>query len=129
MNLSSETKQAVQIAQAFVKEYKQNAIAPPHLLLGLLHNDVGLGAWLTAMGKDVYFIRDWAEYRLEMMPRSGRVDELPSADASVQQVMKLADLIALQAEAMAVFAGRESRISIRCTAGPKLIERNGQFGG
>ncbi len=102
MNLSSETKQAVQIAQAFVKEYKQNAIAPPHLLLGLLHNDVGLGAWLTAMGKDVYFIRDWAEYRLEMMPRSGRVDELPSADASVQQVMKLADLIALQAEAMAV---------------------------
>ena len=102
MNLSNETKLAVQIAQAVVRENKQAAIAPPHLLLGLLHNDVGLASWLAAMDKDVYFLRDWAEYRLEMLPKAARVDELPGGDEYVQQAMKLADLIALQLGAIAV---------------------------
>lgn len=102
MNTANETKLAIQIAQAVVKEYGHDAIAPPHLMMGLLHNDVGLASWLTALSKDVYFMRDWIEYRLELLPKVGRVDELPGANAQTQQVMKLADLIALQLEAMLV---------------------------
>ncbi len=102
MTLSDETKNAVQIAQAIAKEHRHGSIAPPHLLLGLMHNDVGLASWLAALGKDVYFIRDWADYRLETLPKSGRPVEHPSGDEGVSQTLKMAELVALQVSAMRV---------------------------
>ena len=77
-------------------------MAPPHLLKGLLHNDVGLASWVAALGKDVHFLRDWADYRIEMAPRSGKVVENPPSDAATLQVFQLADLMATQFESMEV---------------------------
>lgn len=102
MNLSTETKRAIQIAQALVHEHRHDAIAPPHLLLGLLHNDVGLASWLVAIGKDIYFLRDWADYRLETLPKATKNVSLPATDAPSSQAMQLADLIATQLESMQV---------------------------
>ena len=102
MLLSAETKRAFDIAKAHVHEYRHGAIAPAHLLLGLLHNDVGLAAWLVALGKDVYFLRDWADYRLELMPKAVNGVTDPTQDAATTQVMQLADLIAMQFESMDV---------------------------
>ncbi|GAB4002325.1 ATP-dependent Clp protease ATP-binding subunit [Spirosoma daeguense] len=102
MNLAENTKEAVQIAQAIAKEHQHETFAPPHLMLGLLHNDVGLASWLANLGKDVYFLRDWADYRLELLPKSGKPSESPSGDANVQQTMKLAELVALQVSSMSV---------------------------
>ncbi|RYF70742.1 MAG: ATP-dependent Clp protease ATP-binding subunit, partial [Cytophagaceae bacterium] len=102
MNLSTETKRAVQIAQALVHEHRHDAIAPPHLLLGLLHNDVGLASWLVALDKDIYFLRDWADYRLEVLPKATKNVSLPASDAATSQAMQLADLIATQMESMQI---------------------------
>lgn len=102
MNLAEPTKEAVQIAQAIAKEHQHETIAPPHLMLGLLHNDVGFASWLANLGKDIYFLRDWADYRLELLPKSGKPSADPSGDGSVQQAMKLAELVALQVSAMSV---------------------------
>ncbi|MBO0934283.1 ATP-dependent Clp protease ATP-binding subunit [Fibrella aquatilis] len=102
MLLSIETKRAFDIAKAHVHEYRHGAIAPAHLLLGLLHNDVGLASWLVALGKDIYFLRDWADYRLEMMPKAINGVTEPVQDATTTQVMQLADLIATQFESMEV---------------------------
>ena len=102
MTLSEETKRAVQIAQAFAKEHQHSHIAPPHLMLGILHNDVGLATWLVAMGKDIYFLRDWAEYRLETLPKSGKPVENPPGNDAVQNVFQLAELVATQAGAYSV---------------------------
>ncbi|CCH54942.1 Chaperone protein clpB [Fibrisoma limi BUZ 3] len=100
MNLAEETKEAIQIAQAIAKEHRHEHIAPPHLMLGLLHNDVGFASWLANLGKDIYFLRDWADYRLEMLPKSSQLTTQPSGDLGVQQTMKLAELVALQVSAM-----------------------------
>ena len=102
MNLSTETKRAVQIAQALVHEHRHDAIAPPHMLLGLLHNDVGMASWLVAIDKDIYFLRDWAEYRLELLPKATRNVSLPASDTATSQALQLADLIAMQMESMEV---------------------------
>ncbi|WP_020604757.1 ATP-dependent Clp protease ATP-binding subunit [Spirosoma spitsbergense] len=102
MNLAESTKEAVQIAQAIAKEHQHETIAPPHLMLGLLHNDVGFASWLANLGKDIYFLRDWADYRLELLPKSGKLSNEPSGDGNVQQAMKLAELVALQVSAMSV---------------------------
>ncbi|MEZ0611477.1 ATP-dependent Clp protease ATP-binding subunit [Fibrella sp. WM1] len=102
MTLSASTKRAVQIAQALVKETQHAAVSPPHLLKGLLHNDVGLASWVAALGKDVHFLRDWADYRIELLPRSGKVVENPPSDLQTQAAFQLADLIATQFETMEV---------------------------
>ncbi|MBC8155051.1 MAG: ATP-dependent Clp protease ATP-binding subunit, partial [Bacteroidetes bacterium] len=102
MNLTEETKRAIRIAQAIAKEHQHEQVAPPHLLLGLLHNDVGLASWLVAVGKDIYFLRDWADYRLETTPKATRPPENPLVNDAVQETLKLAELIALQATALFV---------------------------
>lgn len=102
MTFSDETKRAIQIAQALAKENQHPDFAPPHLMLGLLHNDVGLASWLVALKKDIHYLRDWAEYRLETLPKSTKLSENPSGDAQVQQVVKLGELIALQLSVVAI---------------------------
>ncbi len=102
MNLTDETKRAIRIAQAIVKEHRHEQVTPAHLMLGLLHNDVGLASWLVAVGKDIYFLRDWADYRLESIPKAARIPEEPPMNANVQETLKLAELIALQTAALFV---------------------------
>ncbi|WP_288427519.1 ATP-dependent Clp protease ATP-binding subunit [uncultured Spirosoma sp.] len=102
MLLSETSRRAVQIAQSIAKEGQHAHFAPAHLMLGLLHNDVTLASWLTALGKDVYYMRDWAEIRLDDLPRSGRPTELMAGDEQVQATVKLAELIALQLSAISV---------------------------
>jgi ATP-dependent Clp protease ATP-binding subunit ClpB len=99
MTFSEETKRAIQIAQALAKENQHDPFAPAHLMLGLLHNDVGLASWLAALGKDVFYLRDWADVRMDDVPKSGRMTESPSGDLAVQQAVALSELIALQLSA------------------------------
>ncbi|WP_461083353.1 ATP-dependent Clp protease ATP-binding subunit [Spirosoma flavus] len=102
MTLSATSRHAIQIAQAIAKENSHAQFAPAHLTLALLHNDVTLASWLMALGKDVYYFRDWAEIRIEDVPRSGPVPESPAGDAKVQAAVQMAELIALQLSATAV---------------------------
>ncbi len=102
MTLSETSKRAVQIAQSIAKENHHAQFTPAHLLLGLLHNDVTLASWLMAIGKDVYYLRDWAEIRLESVSRAGHVPENPAGDDKVQAAIQLAELIAMQLSATSV---------------------------
>jgi ATP-dependent Clp protease ATP-binding subunit ClpB len=87
---------AISVAQSLAREYRQERFGAPHLLMGLLHNDAGLASELVMAGKDVSYLRDWAEVRLEESPKSVRVPEQPQADAQAAACLELADLIALQ---------------------------------
>ena len=64
--------------------------------MGLLHNDVGLASELVMAGKDLAYLRDWAEVRLEESAKSVRVPELPQPDNQATSALELAALIALQ---------------------------------
>ena len=95
---SSDTLQrSLHIAQAVAHEYHQAQYAPPHLLTALLHNEIGLASWLVAvLDKDIHYLREWAEVRLEDEPRTARPVEQPTPSAAVQQALELAELVALQ---------------------------------
>ena len=95
-NLSDELIRALQIAQASAREYRHATFSPAHLLIGLLHNDVGLGSTLVAWNTDIQFIRDWAEYRIEKYPKSARSVEEPRGDEKVMKAMEVADVIRLK---------------------------------
>jgi ATP-dependent Clp protease ATP-binding subunit ClpB len=109
MAYPEEVKKAIQIAQSLAKEYHHETFGPGHLMQGLLHNEVGLGSWLGILGKDIPYMREWAEIRIESYPRSGRSVETPSADDKAKAVFELAELVSMQlnrdhVDAVSVFA-------------------------
>ncbi len=97
MAYSDTLQRSLHIAQAVAHEYRQAQYGAPHLLTALLHNEVGLASWLVAvLDKDIHYLREWAEVRLEDEPKAARPPEQPTPDATVQQALELADLVALQ---------------------------------
>ncbi len=96
INLSDELKRGIQVSQALAREHGHAVYTPAHLLIGLLHNDVGLGSTLVAWGVDIQFIREWAEYKLEKLPRSARSSESPAGDEKVLKALEVADVVRLK---------------------------------
>jgi len=94
--LSDKTKQAIKIAQSIAKEYMNSEFSSAHLLKGLLHKDIGLIPILEALGKDFYYMEEWAEVRIEMYPKASKVVEQPTADIGVKAVFNEADNVRLK---------------------------------
>ena len=96
MNYSDELKQAIGIAQSLAKEFSNEKFSPAHLLKAILHKEIGLRSFLDSLGKDTYYMEEWAEVRIETCPKTGKVSELPPADPLVQAVMLEAENIRLK---------------------------------
>ena len=96
MPFPEEIKKAITIAQALAKEYHNENFGAPHLMQAVLHNDTGLAPWLTSIGKDIHFMRDWSELRIKAYPKVSRLVENPKADNKASTVLELADMISLQ---------------------------------
>lgn len=85
---SKEAQQALHIAGRHAKQTQQEKIMPAHLLKAVLHKDVGLVDVINAMGKDYYYILDWAEARIQRYPRASRFDEDPDPDSACLAVLE-----------------------------------------
>jgi ATP-dependent Clp protease ATP-binding subunit ClpA len=96
LNYTDELKQAIGIAQSLAKEFSNEKFSPAHLLKALLHKEIGLRPFLESLGKDTYYMEEWAEVRIETCPKTGKVNEQPPADPYVQAVMLEADNIRLK---------------------------------
>ncbi len=61
------------IAGSFAKEYCNDAIYPAHLFKAVLHKEMGLVHFLeTELGKDYYYLQDWADVQMTLQPRATR---------------------------------------------------------
>ncbi len=96
MAFNDELRRAISIAQSLAKEYSNEAFGAGHLMLALLHNEVGLASWLAAIKKDINFMREWAEIRIESYPKSVKVASTPAADTQAAAAIELGDLVAMQ---------------------------------
>ncbi len=93
---SDELKRAVGIAQSLAKEHSHDKISPSHLLKALFHKDVGLTDFLLSLDKDIYYLEEWAEVRIESSPKSARGGENPSGDDQFKAVIREADHIRIK---------------------------------
>ena len=91
--ISDSFKKMNHIAQAIAREHMHPHIAPPHLLKALLHKDAGLQTLLQQLDKDIYYMEEWADVRMETLPKATRLEETLTADAPVKAVMEEADTI------------------------------------
>ena len=73
------------IANSFAEEYRSDAIYPAHLFKAILHKEMGLVHFIeTEMGKDYYYLQDWADVQMQMAPRTVRpMRDLEYSDESV----------------------------------------------
>lgn len=96
IHLSDEMKRAINIAQSLAKEYSHEKITPSHLLKALFHKDIGLTSFLLSLDKDVYYLEEWAEVRMESAPKSSRAGDHPTGDDMFQAVLREADHIRIK---------------------------------
>jgi ATP-dependent Clp protease ATP-binding subunit ClpB len=96
MAYSPELKNAMEISSSIAREYSHATWGPSHLLKALLHNDIGLATLLSSHQKDIHYIREWADVRLENYPRASRKAESPEPDKDVSRIFDVADLVRIQ---------------------------------
>ncbi len=96
VRFSDELKRAVNIAQSIAKEYSHEKISPAHLLKALFHKDVGLTDFLLSLDKDIYYLEEWAEVRIESSPKSARASDNPSGDDQFRSILREADNIRIK---------------------------------
>jgi len=96
LNLNESVKTAIEISQSLAKEYYNAHFSSPHLLMALLHKEVGLKKFLDSIGKDSNYIHEWAEVRLEEYPKIAQVKDNVSGDKAIQQIFEEADNIRIK---------------------------------
>ena len=96
LNYSDELKRAFQIAQAIAKENSNATFSPAHLLKAIMHKDLALRNYLKSLKKDIFYIEEWAEVRIEAYPKSSKIPELPKSDNDTISVLNEADNIRIK---------------------------------
>ncbi len=75
--ISNDTiKQIFHIAQSIARENYNSTYGASHLLMALMHKDIGLREFLQSIDKDPNYIYDWADVRVEEYLKTAH---LPSA--------------------------------------------------
>lgn len=85
------------IANSYAEECCSDAIYPAHLFKAVLHKETGLIHFLeTDLGKDYYYLLDWADVQMQLSPRAARpMRDLDYSDES-QAVMQEAETYQLK---------------------------------
>ena len=73
------------IANSFAEEYRSDAIYPAHLFKAILHKEIGLVHFIeTELGKDYYYLQDWADVQMQLAPKSAKpMRDLEYSDESI----------------------------------------------
>jgi len=94
--LTDTSKKVIRIAQAIAKENMNAEFNSAHLLKALMHKDAGLQPLLKSLDQDIYYVEEWADVRIESLPKSTSFKDLVTGDTSIEEVMNEADNIRLK---------------------------------
>jgi ATP-dependent Clp protease ATP-binding subunit ClpA len=95
LNLNESVQMTVKIAQAIAREYSNDVYAPAHLLKALLHKEIGLRSFIQSMDKDLAYLEEWAEMRIDNCPKVGQVAEI-APNEKIPSVFEESDNVRLK---------------------------------
>lgn len=95
LNLNESVLSAIRIAQGIAREYGNEVYTPSHLLLTILHKEIGLHGFIQAIGADLGYLQEWAEVRIEDCPRTGNTGEVKAGE-KIPDIMEQADNVRLK---------------------------------
>ncbi len=94
--LTNEVKEALEQSKIIAREYGHGNFSSPHLLRAMMRREAGLVAFLDTMGKDVGYIREWADVRIEGYPKSSFPVSDIDRDKAVHAVLREADFVRIK---------------------------------
>ncbi|MCC2590652.1 ATP-dependent Clp protease ATP-binding subunit [Chryseobacterium sp. MFBS3-17] len=95
--LTNETiNEVFHVARSIARENYNQEYGAAHLLQALLHNDFGLKGFLISLGKDPGYIYEWADVRIEELPKINQLPEVVSQDNKAELILEEADEIRLK---------------------------------
>jgi ATP-dependent Clp protease ATP-binding subunit ClpA len=83
---------ALEIAKRYAIESRNAEYGASHLLKAILHRDLSLLKELETMRKDVFFIEEWAEVRIDDTPKASRASH-PYPSDTIDNIIQEADEI------------------------------------
>ena len=89
---SAELVTALEIAKKIAKANLNKYYSSSHLLKAILSRDLSLLKRLEKMGKDVYYLDEWAEVRMEEEPKTTPVFDTEPSD-NIDQIINEAESI------------------------------------
>lgn len=95
LNINETVQSAIRIAKGVAREYGNGCYAPSHLLFALMHKEIGLHSFIETLGKDVTYIREWAEVRIEDYPKEATAKDI-TAHSQLEGLFEQADNIRLK---------------------------------
>ncbi|MBN2744547.1 MAG: ATP-dependent Clp protease ATP-binding subunit [Marinilabiliaceae bacterium] len=79
LNLNESVKTAIRIAQGIARENGNAFYAPAHILKALMNNEIGLKGFVQSLDKDIEYLIEWADVRIDEFPRVGHVGEIAAS--------------------------------------------------
>ncbi|WP_163400390.1 AAA family ATPase [Flavobacterium fluviatile] len=89
---STELLSAFEIAKKIAKNNSNKFYSASHLLKAILNRDLSLLKRLEAMGKDVYYLDEWAEVRMEDEPKTINISDAEPNDL-IDEIIKEAESV------------------------------------
>src|SRR3954463_9125883 len=89
---SIELLSALEIAKKIAKTNLNKYYSASHLLKAILNRDLSLLKRLETMGKDVYYLDEWAEVRMEEEPKTTNVLDAEPSDL-IDEIIKEAESV------------------------------------
>jgi ATP-dependent Clp protease ATP-binding subunit ClpA len=93
--VDDNVKNIFHTARQIAQENLHAVISAPHLVKALLHKEAGLIPLFKELNKDYYYMDDWADVRLEALPKTGPSSNIHSDD-SVAAALEEADDLRLK---------------------------------
>ncbi|MFZ1397484.1 MAG: AAA family ATPase, partial [Candidatus Promineifilaceae bacterium] len=86
----------IDFAKTIAKEYAHSQFSSCHILRAVLRKEIGLVPFMDGIHKDIGYMREWADVRIEGYPKgTGPVAE-PMPDAQVDAVIREADFVKIK---------------------------------
>lgn len=95
INLNESVRTAIRIAQSIAREYYNASYSAAHLLKALLHKEIGLNSFLESMDKDIDYLNEWAEMRIDDFPKAGAIADI-TPDDKIPDIFEEADNVRLK---------------------------------
>ncbi|WP_313376255.1 ATP-dependent Clp protease ATP-binding subunit [Chishuiella sp.] len=90
------TKDVFHIAQSIAKENYNSTYGASHVLMALMHKDIGLRDFLTSIDKDFNYIYDWADVRIEEYTKTAHLPDQVLPDNQMNLILEEADEIRIK---------------------------------
>lgn len=87
---------ALETAKSIAKSHRHASVSGGHMLRALLHDEVELVEQLEALGADVAYLKQWADIRIEDLPKLQGASDDPQPDNGLRKGLEMSDGIRLK---------------------------------